>query len=115
RSTTARGACLLLDEPAQKHQRVLGLLFRAIRYLMSARKTGGDNRALRVFAHRRKENPVSDCLTDVVMLVAERTRHAAASGIDFPESEARNKPQRTFRPPCAQERFLLAMAVQERA
>src|SRR5262249_53262879 len=87
---------------------------RSVGNLVPAGKSRGDGRPRLALADRGEKHPVSDRLADVIGVISKRPGHAATSGIDFADREARNQSQSTFRPRRYHEGLLLAMSVKER-
>ena len=97
----------------QDRQGVLGLASGPVGNLVPAGKARSGDDGAGLVADRRKQDPIADRLTDPVMLVPERTGHAAAAGIDFAHRQSGDQSQSALRPPGSHERLLLAMSVGE--
>ena len=98
---------------------MLGAFASEVLDLLTAGDAGGDHVEVAVgglhFGLDRGEEPTgADGARQLVVLLleAERPRHAAAARVDFFDLEARRQPQHGQRWPGADERLLVAMAVQ---
>ena len=84
--------------------------------LVTARRSGGDEDAFGPeFARGGQEASLADLAGDVEVLprVAERTGHAAATGVEIGDAGARNPVEERLRGRYQAERLLVAVAVQE--
>src|SRR5262245_18524516 len=83
--------------------------------LMPARRTGRDDERLRLRRQRRQEVEVGDgdAQVEVLLLVAERAGHAAATGVECRDVQTGDQTQETGCAAHADERLLMAVAVDE--
>src|SRR5215470_9270943 len=84
--------------------------------LMAARRAGGDDDGVSLLAsYRWKEFAFTDGTRHLVMVVcvSERSRHAAAAGVDVDDGDAGNARQHRFGGREESHRLLVAVAVEQ--